>query len=188
MGGPRAGSAQRNGFFVVGDSVSGGWNTALEAVGYRSGSAATAAIYVVRPGAALPVRDWRTLVAEGAYLVIEGGSPLAAQFGFTPKVDSVTTRREPTCTIRARSSSGSVPSECRGPRCRRRRECSVRIAGTVSRSSPAHESAAAPCCRPTPPFPLSTAHSPTLHTNPPLARAVQRSNIQISSITVTGLV
>ena len=85
--------AQRYGYHVIGDS-SGGWARALEAIGLRPSSAKSAAVYVVRPGSDDQSLDWTSAVRDGAFLIIEGVTPLAARLGFIGVGESVLVRRE----------------------------------------------------------------------------------------------
>jgi len=66
----------------------GGWPLLLESVGYVPQPAASAKLFVLRPGTAA-ASDWLTRVENGAYLVLEGASPTAESFGFRATRENV---------------------------------------------------------------------------------------------------
>ena len=74
--------ARAAGFSVIGTDP-GSWPNILSSVGHWASPAASATIYVGRPGApASP--NWTAKLAHGSVLILEGESTLAATFGFRP--------------------------------------------------------------------------------------------------------
>ena len=85
----------------LGDDA-GSWPDILSSIGLERQSADTSRIFVARSGAAAP--EWATRVEGGAFLILEGRSPLAEQFGFragkaTVKVSSVADKHAPELSI-----------------------------------------------------------------------------------------
>ena len=68
-------------FFCVIGAKAGGWDPLLSSVGYLREDSDRAKIFVLRPGTAAS-QKWAQRVARGAYLILEGESPVAASFGF----------------------------------------------------------------------------------------------------------
>ena len=67
----------------------GGWPLILESVGYLPApAAASARIFVLRPGANGSA-EWTARVENGAYLILEGDSPAAEEFGFHATKENV---------------------------------------------------------------------------------------------------
>ncbi len=76
------------GTFVV--SSSGPWAAILSSAGHAPAAQSAADIYVAPPNApASP--DWQTRAMNGAAVILEGSSPLAASFGFTATAETVST-------------------------------------------------------------------------------------------------
>jgi hypothetical protein len=73
-------------FHVLGNEP-GGWGEMLSSVGLTSAAPATASIFVAPQGTDEPAADWKARVDQGAILVLEGESPLAAAFGFRPSAE-----------------------------------------------------------------------------------------------------
>lgn len=67
-------------FTVLADD-SGAWPQILASVGFQSGPAATSTIFVLR-GPSPNSPEWSERVEKGAFLILEGESPLAEAFGF----------------------------------------------------------------------------------------------------------
>jgi hypothetical protein len=76
------------GTFTVLGSVPDAWPVILSSVGHISGAAASADI-TVAPSATPSSGDWKGRVDNGAALILEGSSPLAASFGFRPQLETV---------------------------------------------------------------------------------------------------
>jgi hypothetical protein len=76
------------GTFAVLGSQSGPWPSILSSVGHIAGPAASADI-LVGARAAPASLDWNRRVENGAALILEGSSPLAASFGFRPQPETV---------------------------------------------------------------------------------------------------
>jgi hypothetical protein len=74
-------------FALVG-SPGGSWPAILSSVGHVAGPAASADIFVALPRTSASA-DWQRKVKSGATLLLEGASPLAASFGFQPKIETV---------------------------------------------------------------------------------------------------
>ena len=72
------------GTFAVLGPRTGSWPAVLSSVGHIAGPAAEADIFVALPGTP-PAADWRSKVQNGAAMILEGSSPLAASFGFRPR-------------------------------------------------------------------------------------------------------
>ncbi|MBM3746257.1 MAG: hypothetical protein FJW34_10705 [Acidobacteria bacterium] len=70
-------------FWVMGREP-GAWPEILSAVGFQAGDDASAGVYVIRGGASGAARPWRERLEQGAFLVLEGESEVAADFGFRP--------------------------------------------------------------------------------------------------------
>ena len=69
------------GTFTVIGAHPGSWPAILSAVGHIAGPAQSADIFVARAGTPAAA-DWKNKVENGATLILEGSSPLAASFGF----------------------------------------------------------------------------------------------------------
>ena len=78
------------GTFAVPAGDLSSWPAILASAGHALSTDATADIYVA-PLNAPASADWRAKVRNGAAVVLEGSSPLAASFGFTPGSTSVPT-------------------------------------------------------------------------------------------------
>lgn len=74
-------------FAVIGPQP-GPWPAILSSVGHIAGTPATADIFVALPNTPASA-DWKTKVENGATLILEGPSPLAASFGFHPQPATV---------------------------------------------------------------------------------------------------
>lgn len=74
-------------FAVIGPQP-GPWPAILSSVGHIAGTPATADIFVAVPNTPASA-DWKTKVENGAMLILEGPSPLAASFGFHPQPATV---------------------------------------------------------------------------------------------------
>lgn len=70
-------------FRVVGHEP-GAWPEILSSVGFEPGDDASAEVFVIRAGTPGPASFWRTRLARGAFLVLEGASEAAAELGFRP--------------------------------------------------------------------------------------------------------
>ncbi len=82
-------SAQRGepSFAVLSDDP-GAWPAVFSSIGLRQRPPGLASVFVARGGAqASP--QWNQRVEQGAFLVLEGDSPLAAQFGFHPIPENI---------------------------------------------------------------------------------------------------
>ena len=66
----------------------GSWPAVLSSVGHISVSPSEADIFVVPPGTPAAA-DWHSKVQNGAALILEGSSPLAASFGFRARSETV---------------------------------------------------------------------------------------------------
>jgi tetratricopeptide (TPR) repeat protein len=80
------------GYAILGDSA-GSWPAILTAGGFTADSK-TAGLLVVRSSHRVGNVKWEKLVKEGAFLVLEGVSPVAELFGFTSSGDSIEARVE----------------------------------------------------------------------------------------------
>src|SRR5205085_296570 len=67
-------------FAVIGPEP-GGWPKILSSVGFRPQDSDLARIFVLRPATSAS-KQWADRVEHGAYLILEGESPIAASFGF----------------------------------------------------------------------------------------------------------
>jgi hypothetical protein len=76
------------GTFAVVGSQAGSWPAVLSSVGHVPGTASSADIFVAPTNTPASL-DWRNKVKAGAALILEGSSPLAALFGFKPRVETV---------------------------------------------------------------------------------------------------
>jgi hypothetical protein len=76
------------GTFAVIGAKPGPWPSILSAVGHVPGPVGYADI-VVAPGNTPASADWQARVKNGAALILEGPSPLAASLGFKPAIDTV---------------------------------------------------------------------------------------------------
>lgn len=74
-------------FAVIG-AQSGAWPAILSSVGHLPGQPASADILVAPPNTPASL-DWKAKVENGATLILEGPSPLAASFGFRPLTETV---------------------------------------------------------------------------------------------------
>jgi hypothetical protein len=74
-------SSAWGGTFTVIGAQPGSWPAILESVGHVPAAAADSNIYVATAGTAASA-EWQKRVADGAALILEGSSPLAASFGF----------------------------------------------------------------------------------------------------------
>ena len=70
-------------FHVLGNEP-GGWGELLSSVGLTAGPPATAGVFIAPQGTAASASEWTPRIEQGAILVLEGESPLAAAFGFRP--------------------------------------------------------------------------------------------------------
>src|SRR5579872_5258765 len=68
-------------YFCVIGAKAGGWDAVLSSVGYRREDSDRAKIFVLRTGTPAS-KQWAQRVAQGAYVVLEGESPVAESFGF----------------------------------------------------------------------------------------------------------
>ncbi|MEP6715935.1 MAG: hypothetical protein ABJC09_10190 [Terriglobia bacterium] len=66
----------------------GPWPAILSSAGHIPSPAAGAEIFVALPGSPAAA-DWQAKVKNGAALILEGSSPLAASFGFRARLDTV---------------------------------------------------------------------------------------------------
>ena len=73
-------SAAPVGFKVLA-TEGGAWPEILSSVGFRAAPAKQAGIFVLRPGSAGSA-EWPARVENGAFLILEGESPVADLFGF----------------------------------------------------------------------------------------------------------
>ena len=76
------------GTFAVLGAQPGSWPAILSSVGHIPAPAATADILVAPPDTPASA-DWKTKIANGLTLILEGPSPLAASFGFRPQSQTV---------------------------------------------------------------------------------------------------
>jgi hypothetical protein len=79
------------GTFVVPASLPGPWSAILSSAGHAPAAARTTADIYVAPVNALASPDWRAKAMNGAAIILEGSSPLASSFGFTPTATAVPT-------------------------------------------------------------------------------------------------
>jgi hypothetical protein len=70
-------------FRIVGREP-GAWPEVLSAVGLQPGDDASAEVFVIREGTPGPAAAWLERLAQGAFLVLEGASEVAAELGFRP--------------------------------------------------------------------------------------------------------
>lgn len=89
-------------FSVLSDDL-GAWPVILSSIGLQPQPAGVSRVFVARSGAAASV-EWNARVENGAILILEGESSLAAMFGFrrgsdTVKVTSLTDVHNPTLRI-----------------------------------------------------------------------------------------
>jgi hypothetical protein len=89
-------------FSVLSDNT-GAWPELLSSIGLQQQPAAVARVLVARAGAAASP-EWKSRVEQGAVVVLEGESPLAATFGFRAggkkvRVNSVTDVHNPALSI-----------------------------------------------------------------------------------------
>jgi hypothetical protein len=75
-------AAQLGGFSVAGQD-DGSWPQILSSVGLHAAPAAQASVFVARPATPASA-SWANKVDSGAFLILEGDSPLARSFGFHP--------------------------------------------------------------------------------------------------------
>ncbi len=68
-------------YHVAGDDP-GSWPAILSAAGLVSGTGAGGSVFVLRSGPASLAPQWRKRVRQGAFLILEGDSEIAAAFGF----------------------------------------------------------------------------------------------------------
>ncbi|MBI4874169.1 MAG: hypothetical protein HY822_06005 [Acidobacteria bacterium] len=90
--------------FQMTDDEPGPWPAILSSVGLVQGGAGAAAVYIVRAGSAVSAGQWQERAAQGAVVVVEGESELAAALGFRPgaqrvAVRSVVDRRNPKLAV-----------------------------------------------------------------------------------------
>jgi hypothetical protein len=90
-------------FHVVGNDL-GAWPRILGSVGFQKESGSDGGILLVREGKAEEAPDWMERVKSGAFLILEGDSPLARELGFHPgpgqvRVSSVEDLRRPGLSI-----------------------------------------------------------------------------------------
>ena len=74
-------------FSILGTQASA-WPVILSSIGHISGPPASADIIVALP-AAPAAAEWKSRIDNGAALILEGSSPLAAGFGFRPQPETV---------------------------------------------------------------------------------------------------
>jgi hypothetical protein len=83
-------AAPRFSFHVLKNEAAG-WGELLSSIGMTSGSPAAAGVFVAPQGTDAAVLgttgQWTARVEQGAILVLEGESPLAASFGFRPSAE-----------------------------------------------------------------------------------------------------
>ncbi len=68
----------------------GPWTQIFGSVGFQAGSEDSASIFVLRDGKSEDASSWTARVEGGAYLILEGDSPVARSFGFAPRDTRVT--------------------------------------------------------------------------------------------------
>ena len=90
-------------YFSVLSDEPGAWPELLSSIGFQQQPAAVARVLVARAGAAASP-EWKSRVEQGAVLVLEGESPLAATFGFRAggkrvRVNSVSDVHNPALSI-----------------------------------------------------------------------------------------
>jgi hypothetical protein len=77
--------APRTLYFQVAAEDTGSWPDILSSIGLLPQSAGAAAgVFVLRSGAALPAEPWLARAEAGAFLILEGRSPIAEALGFRP--------------------------------------------------------------------------------------------------------
>lgn len=76
-------ASDRFSFHVMGADA-GSWPAILTSVGLLAGDAGKAGVAVAPAGTAAPAAEWAARVEQGAILILEGESSLAAGFGFVP--------------------------------------------------------------------------------------------------------
>lgn len=69
-------------FYHVEGKELGSWPAVLSSAGLMEGDRASARIFVLRSGPAAAEPEWRKAVEQGAFLILEGDSEIAASFGF----------------------------------------------------------------------------------------------------------
>lgn len=78
-----AAGAPRTLYYQVGGSDPGSWPDILSSVGFLpQAGAQTPGIFVLRSDAALPAEPWLARAEAGAFVILEGGSPVAEALGF----------------------------------------------------------------------------------------------------------
>ncbi len=78
-------------YHLVGDDP-GPWPDIFSSVGLTSAPTGIASVFVVRDTSPLGGAQWMDRVSRGAFLVLEGDSPLAREFGFVPSSKQVVVR------------------------------------------------------------------------------------------------
>jgi hypothetical protein len=76
------------GTFNVLGSQPGSWPSILASVGHIAGPAASADIFVA-PAGTPSSADWKGRIENGAALILEGSSPLAASYGFRAQTETI---------------------------------------------------------------------------------------------------
>src|SRR5438270_11663218 len=66
----------------------GPWPQILSSIGFTADSTVSAQIHIGRPGSPASA-TWKARLDAGAFLILEGESPLAASFGFRPTKETV---------------------------------------------------------------------------------------------------
>jgi hypothetical protein len=89
---PRAPAPSPTFFYHVAGDEPGPWPEIFSSLGLSPGAAGAEGIFVMRTGEANLEPQWRERVQQGALLVLEGDSGIAAAFGFRPTERRVPTR------------------------------------------------------------------------------------------------
>ena len=71
-------------YHIAGDEP-GSWPRILSSIGLLAGAEGTNAVYVIPAGATADLEQWRNRVRDGAIVILEGASELAAAFGIKPE-------------------------------------------------------------------------------------------------------
>lgn len=88
---PALGAAATFSYHVVGDDP-GPWPAILESVGLTPSSTGVASVFVVRAESPINAAQWLERAERGAFVVIEGDSPVAREMGFTHDGKTVVVR------------------------------------------------------------------------------------------------
>ncbi len=86
-----AASAATFSYHVVGDEP-GPWPGILSSVGLTSSSTGIASVFVIRSNSPMTGTQWLERAERGAFVILEGDSPVAREIGFVPSQKNVVVR------------------------------------------------------------------------------------------------